>query len=469
MAIVLTIASLDKTSLIDWRSLKREEVLTREANKLSFSIKKFGTQTYKPTISDEVILTIGGVREFGGIVTEIQESIEGRVEYIEVVCKDYTHTLDRYLVSKIYENMSVNAIIADILTTFTDGTFTGSNVSCATVIDKVQFNYLPVSKALEKITGLVSGTDWYVDYNKDIYFFFTSTSSATFNLTDTSNNYVFESLNLTQDNSQLRNQITVRGGITTSTTSRTELLTGDGGKYIFPLATKFALTPTITVGGVSKTVGIENVDTAGFDVYWNYTEKTLKFIVAPASATNNIEVTGVYEYPLIVQKSDELSISTYGIYEFVIVDKSIRDSQTAIDRATVDLLKYAQPIYSLTFSTYTYGLKTGQTINIQSTIRSINKNVKIQNIRSRLNAPNQDTMRHDIEAITTEDLGINDILTRLLLNNQSDELAVTEDEYISRIRGISDSISITDSTPTNAKTSPPYTWDNFSWGFATWN
>ena len=469
MATVITIAGINRTSLIDWKSLSREEVLTRESNKLSFNIKKFNGQTYKPSVSDEVILTVNSIREFGGVITEISENIDGRLESIQITCKDYTHNLDRYLVSTSYDNQTVNYILNDILTNFTDGTYTGTGINCTAIIDKISFNYLSVSKSIEKITELVSGFDWYVDYNKDIKFFAVVSNLSSFNLTDTAGNYVFNSLEIKQDNNQLRNQIIIRGGVTISTATREELLTGDAGKYIFPLATKFSSTPTITVGGVSKTVGIENVDVAGFDVYWNYTEKTLKFITPPASATNNISVVGYYEYPLIIDKSDEASQTTYGVYQYVIVDKTIKDVDTANLRATVELTKYSQPLYSASFTTYTYGLKTGQYINIQSTIRTIDKNFKIQGIKTRLFTPNTDVLVHEIDAITTEDLGINDILTRLLVKNQADQIEVSQDEYISRIRGLSDSMTITDSTPTATTTAPPYVYGTATYGFATWS
>jgi len=467
--ITLTIDGVDKAGLVDWKSVKREEVLTKEPNTLSFLIRKFGTQTFKPTAGDEVVLTVGATKEFGGFVTEISETIIARVEYIQVICKDYSYSLDRQLVSKVYTSQTVDAIIDDLLATFSTG-FTAVNVNCPITIDKVQFNYLSISKCLEKITELVGDFEWYVDYDKDIHFFASSSQSSAFDLTDTSANYVFNSLTVREDTHQLRNEIIIRGGLLTSDSNRTELLSGDANKLIFPLATKFASLPTVTVGGVGKTVGVENIqDPTAYDVMWNYNEKSLKFASAPASGTANISVVAPYNYPLILEKRDESSILTYGLFQHVIVDKTIVDLETAGLRADVELLKYSQPLKTANFETYEDGLRTGQTINIQSTIRTIDQDFKIQAIKSFLRSPDAENLSHTIESVTADDLGINDILTRLLIKNPSDQIDISQDEYIVRIRSILETMEITDSVSTPTKSSGPYVWDTALVGFSTYS
>jgi hypothetical protein len=466
----LTINGIDKSSLISWQSLSIDEILTKSANTCRFYIKKYESKTYKPIIGEEVVLTVDGTIEFAGYIIEINEKISGMLEVFDIVCKDYTHGLDKYLVSKTYLSETVNDIIADILTTFTDGTFTDTHVNCDTLIESINFNYLPVSKALEKIISIVGNFDWYVDYEKDIHFFNNTTESSAFDITDTSGNYVFNSLIYKEDITQLKNDVIIRGGLLTSETPRTEYLDGDGTKTIFALATKFAKLPTVTVNAVSKTVGVDFLDDpSSFDLLWNYNEKSLKFTSAPASGTANIVVVEYPKYPLIVQKSDESSISTYGVAQSIIVDKTITDLDTANLRATVELLQYSQPLKTATFSTYTKGLITGQTINIQSNIRNIDVYLKIQNIRKSFSTPTGSTMLFNISCVNNEDLGINDIWTRLLVKNQSDQIDISEDEYISRIRGMSDSLTITDSIPTATKTSAPYVYDTALYGFSTYS
>lgn len=473
MSVNLTINSVDKTDIVKWDSLTREENLSKEPSKLYFYISNSTSQTYKPTVGDEVILTINSIKEFAGYVVEIREGIVGLKENVQIVCKDYTHELDRQLVSKTYENDTVNDIIADLLTTFSTG-FTDNNVNCDIVIDKVVFNYLPISKCLEKLTDLVAEFEWYCDYNKDIHFFYSTAGSPSIFLTDTSNNYIFGSLNTHEDTHQLRNEIIIRGGLLTSDTAREELLSGDGTKTIFPLATKFASKPVIEVGGSPVTVGIANIDQTGFDVYWDYNEKSLEFAVPPASGSNNISVEQVYEYPLILQKRSEESILEYGLFQYVIVDKNIKDLETASLRADAEIIRYAIPAKTASFRTRLQGIKAGQILNIQSNIRNTNDNYKINMIRSRIISPVDDTLEHTVEAITAEDLGINDILALLLIKNPSDQIQISQGEVVSRIRQLQDSLDITDVTPTVSSIfTSRYTWgadpDEMTWNFGSWD
>lgn len=463
----ITIDGVDRSLVIDWKSLRREQVLSKESDKLLFLIRKHGGQTYKPTVGDEVIFTIEDVKEFGGYIVEMEEETEGMLEYIRCICKDYTHQLDRQLVSKTYESMTVDAIVADLIGTFATG-ITDNGVNCPVTINSVTFNYLPISRCLTRLTELVDGFEWYIDYDKDLHFFETDSVDSAFDLTDTSGNYAYNSLSIRQDTHQLRNEIIIRGGLLTSTTLRTEYASGDGTKDVFPLATKFANLPTVIVSGVTKTVGVENLDTAGFDCYWNYNEKSLKFTTPPASGTSNIEVTEYPQYPLILQKRNEASITTYGLFQHVIVDKNIRDLATAGLRADVELLTYSNPEKTASFLTYTSGLMTGQTINIQSAIRGIDENFKIQTIRSYLRTPDTFELTHEVDCITAEDLGINDILARLLVTNPSEQIDIQADEFVERIRQLSESFSVTDSTPTSSNTTGPYLYGTATWGFSTW-
>lgn len=468
MSTILTINAVDKTNLIMWESIQREQVLTKEPDKFRFSLKKHAGQTYKPQSGDEVIFTIDGEKQFGGYVTEIRESAMGLGESIQILCKDYTHGLDRNLVSKTYIGETVNDIIADLVDTFAVG-FTVTNVDCEEVIDRVAFNYLPISRCLEKITELLGGYEWYVDYEKDIHFYLQTAQTPSHHFTDTSGNYFYPTLEIREDTHQMRNEIIVRGGLLTSETPRTDYLTGDGTIDTFPLATKFASLPTVLIGAVAQTVGVENIDGVGFDCYWNYNEKSLTFVTPPVVGTSNISVTQVYEYPLILQKRNESSVATYGIFQFVIIDKTIRDLETAGLRADSELLKYSLPINSADFETDSIDFRAGQTINIQSDIRGVNKDFKVQVIRSRMKDGVNGEFRHSVEALTADDIGINDILARLLIKNPSDQIQIAEDEVISRIRAFSESIgfSMTETISVDSIIDFVYRYDDS--GGSLWN
>ncbi len=233
MAITLKINSVDKTSLVDWKSLTKQQVSSKEPDTLNFDIINYPAKTYRPVLGDDVKLydTDGTTLIFGGTVINTEEKMDGLVKYFTVNCKDYTHTLDRNLVVKNYTNQTVSYIVNDLLTTYAP-TFTKTNTTDTTIITAISFNYLPISECLKKLAKTLGHYSWYVDYTKDINFFANYTKSAPFNLTDTSQNYIWGSLIFRSDISQLRNHIILRGGTTTGT-SYTDYKIADGKQNTF--------------------------------------------------------------------------------------------------------------------------------------------------------------------------------------------------------------------------------------------
>lgn len=628
MAIQLTINGTDRTSTIDWQSIEKNEVLTKEADTLRFSIKNYGTKTYRPALGDEVVLTntassfvvkpttaarnnhtgalgftfsvssqitvsqlgrlyvagntlnhviklwistntvtplasgtilnastsdsdgfkwvsitpvtlmtgntyaiaidelsgfdtwkdlwvpstdidsvftnisaaysntagiypsLGAIATniyntpamkigytasdtiFGGFVVETNEVVSGVARFLEVVAKDYTQTLDRLLVSKTYENQTAEAIIDDIISTFATG-FTSVNVTATTIIPNIVFNYLTISQCLQKLVEVLGNYDWYVDYAKDLHFFNNTLILAPFDLTDTSQNYIWGSLELHDETHQIRNEIIIRGGEIQSVNTRTEYWSGDGTRTTFPLSNKFANLPVVRVGGVAKTVGLDFVDAdASFQCMWNFAQKYIRFTAGntPTAGTNNIDVTEYPLYPLVFRKQQQTSVLLYGVYQYLILDKTIKDLDTASQRADAELLQHANPIKTGHFRTTTAGLVAGQTINIQSTIRGMDQDYKIQSIETRMKTPT--SFEYKVNIVTADDVGINDILNQLLVKNVSDQIQVDETEVVSRYYSFTESLALSDTLYAPTKTSPPYKWTTGTttlvWNFGTW-
>lgn len=476
--IQITIGGVDKTSFIDWQSVSKNEVVTKESDSFTFTIKNYGTKTYQPTLGDEVVFMYGATKKFAGYVIQMNEGVQGLSKTLEVICKDYAQILDRNLVSKIYTNMSAAAIISDLIATFAIGTgITTTNVVAPTVIPKIVFNYITISECLKQLAKILSTYEWYIDYNKDIHFFSTSTQVAPFSITDTTQNFAWQSLKVQNDTSQLRNEIIIRGGLLTSTTLRTEYFSGDGTKTSFALANNYPVQPTVTVGGVGKTVGLDFVDQdASFQVMWNANTQSLRFTAGntPAAGTNNIVITGYPQYPLVFQKQNQASVLLYGVYQAIIIDKTIQNIQTASARADVELNKYALPEAVGTFTTYTDGLISGQLITITSAIRGINRVFKIQSIRTTIKLPASQgsaaaTLQYDVQIVSADFTSINDILSKLLVQDPASQINISEDEVVERYYQFNENMSFADTLYTPVKTSPPYVWDTMKWGSSTFS
>ena len=347
MAIVIEIGGVDKTSLVEKDSFIVENYLTQEIDSCSLVIKNYGSITYKPSVGDEIEVADGAIKIFGGVVVRIAQTMEGKMIVNTIECLDYARLADQKLVAEVYKNETVNDIIADIDAKYLSG-FTLTNVDCGEVVDYIAFNYESFSTCMKKLAELV-GYDWYVDYDKDIHFFVRTKNPAPFNITDTNGKYVFNSLIVKEDTSQLKNRIYIRGG--------------------------------------------------------DYN-------------------TGV---PVIVVAQDLTSIATYGEYAFLITDKTIKTKQGARERGEGELLTYKDSLVEGSFQTLESGLRSGQAINVQSTIRGLNKDFLIRKVSARMR--NTDTMEYLVDLVMTKATGIIDFF-RGLVTETAD---IADDEVIDKI------------------------------------
>lgn len=439
MALLLKINSVDKTDQVNWRTFKKNEVLTNQVDTLDFEIKNSASKTYFPNILDTVEVWNGAVKIFGGIIINIDESIQGRLFKRVVKCKDWTHYLDRKCVKEIYESMTVAQIIADIAADYCTG-FTTTNVNCSLTVDYIAFNYEYPSKCIQQLAELFN-YDWYVDYDQDVHFFSKEANLAPFDLDDTSGKFIFDSLVLNRKADQMRNVVYVRGGEYQGSAYYEEQK-ADGEALVYKFGYKYA-NYAIKVGGVSKTVGIDNLDDpASYDCLYNFNEKAIKFkdLTKPALGAI-VRIDGNPYIPVIVKVKENSSIAAYGEYEFKIIDASINSKEGARQRAKAELYAYASQLSDGSFRTIEEGLKVGQKIRLNSTIWGYTENYVINRISSKIKVPDTGIMEHTCSLVTTRNMGIIEFLQKLL--TQSDkEIKINEDEVIDLIETIDEGIQI---------------------------
>jgi hypothetical protein len=447
MTITLFINGTDRTSSIIRNSLNKSDVLNEKVDTLSFAVEKYGSYTYAPAVNDTVELLDTGVTIFKGLILTVDKSTDGHsVVRYDCQCVDNAHFLNRILVTETYTNTTIDAIIASIILTYAP-TFTTVNVDAPIAVETITFNRISVSEALQKLSRL-SNYSWYVDYTNDIHFFAKNTELAPFSITDTSNNYIYESLEVTEDISQLRNRVLIQGGEAEGD-ERTELFDGNGTKKFFPLSNKWTSAPTVTVGGVAQTVGVDYLDDeADFNILWSFQEKYLKFTTAPAAGTNNIVVTGIPLYSILVQVEDRPSIDTYGVAEFSKTDTTITSKVEARDFAIAELEAYAEKVSEASFSTYTPGLRSGQTITVNSTQRGVNENFLIQKVTFRMVSPTVGI--YQVELATLKTITLIDFLISQLRANGT-ILKDTENLLLQKFLTFTDdSVTLSDSVTVQA-------------------
>lgn len=472
MALVLKIATVDRSSSVNWPSLEWTSVLSKEVDQLSFTVRKTSGSKTIPTAGQEVSLEEDSIKLFGGVIVEVREVVEGGILLSYAIrCKDYSHTLDRKLATKTYEGYEAGDIITDLLTTYTTG-FTSVNVPATSpVIATMKFNYEQVSRAFTKIADTI-GWDWYVDADKDVHFFSSDSSFAPFNLTDTGDMFEWKSLDINQSILQLKNVVYVRGGEYKRTLLEAEAIDkyeAQTNQITFPLAYKYSGI-IVELNNVVQTVGIDNIDDPlSFDFLYNFQEKFLTSTSA-LSAGDDVVVYGDAYIPVIAQARDGASIATYGEYQTVVIDKNITSIAEAQLRARVELIKYSEGAYDATFRTRQTGLRVGQRITITlSTNRTTSRTLKINRINGRANSSG--TLEYTISLVSSGQITLHDIFIELLERDKQN-INIAPNEILQQLELLVDSLSIVDSSPVVTTDSPPYTWtsgNTFVWNRGTWS
>lgn len=456
------INSINRTNKVLYETFRISDYINQEVNQATFSCRSF-----KPSLNEEVEVYYEGIKIFGGVIVRIDTDIQGVSRFYNITCKDYSQYLNRMLVNERFVGETVTDIIQSLITDYAPD-FTMDNVEGSTVIGSIVFNRISVGEAIQALAEAIDYS-WYVDYDKDIHFFAMNDELAPFNLSDDGGNHVWDSLRITEDFSQIRNQIYIIGGEYQGE-EKTESYVADGEQRQFPLAYKFSEVPVVEVNASPLTVGVDGLDTEdSFDVMWSFQQKYIRFKESnypdPADV---VAVTGTPLYPIIVKVPDTTSISLYGKYEFKIVDKNIASREDAIERGRVELEAYANSIEEGSFETYEFGLKSGQTITIN--VGDTNEDFIIQSVDMSMRTPNE--ARWVVRVATVRTLGIIQFLQGLL---KSDE-EIIDSEVLLELQSYSDSIEMDDTLtlPSHTQTGP-YLWadatdpaDEGRWNFATW-
>lgn len=469
MTLTVTLDGVSITDRIKAGSLSITDQINNRANRATFTIERAPGDAYVPALNKEIIVTRDSEVIFAGVTVERDESLIGHatVEY-RVACSDYSHYLNRKLVTERYENQTINAIIADLLATYATD-FTDNNVDAPITIASIAFNRITVSDCLQKLAEL-SNYSWYVDYDQDIHFFALNSQNAPFGLSDTAGNHVYESLKIKRDITQLRNTVIIQGGEIPGS-NRTVKYAGDGERAEFDTQYKFATKPTVTVNGVAKTVGLDYVDDdASFQCMWSFQQKYVRFTAgnlppAPTSpAVTNVQLTGAPLFPIVVKVNDPDSVATFGVYEFQIRDENISSQDQAIARGLAELRGYASSLNEGSFETYEAGLRAGQTISIANTLLGIDEAFLIQRLQYRHYSENHDEWQAEVASLKT--LGIVEVLQKLLRN---EELTQNEQETLLTYLQYEDSLNVddTDGMTMTAQTGP-YLYGTAEWGRSTW-
>jgi len=265
--------------------------------------------------------------------------------------RDYTARLmDRTVEPEVYTTLPAGSIVKDIIAKYTDD-ITVTNVDdSSTTVSRIAFSHTPVFDAVKKLAELSNYT-FYVDENKDLHFKEKSINSSgkTFNNTNVIR------ANFIEKRDTVFNEIWVYGDRYLD--SIKEEFTADGAGSLFTLTYKPHNTQ-VDVGSpitafTRQKGGIANMNiipTSGVDYLVNYDDQAISFTsgtsigydALPASGTL-ITIDYSRSLPIVKVGRDNNSIKKYGKRIKKIIDKEIKDPDTAQERLAVELALTNEP------------------------------------------------------------------------------------------------------------------------------
>lgn len=385
-----TISGTDRLTMLQPLTVKITDELNSRNTLEVILLDKTGA-TYRPTVGEPLFMQWDGVTVFAGTIDDYTESQVNNLPdcWYTIHGVDWNQRADMNLVAAEYINQTLQAIVSDIVanTLADDGIMLDINMETGPTLEHVIFNYRTAAESFNDL-GTLTGFTWYIDYGKVLHFFSRTYFLAPFDLTS---DLLYRNLTSQGTRQQYRNTQWIRAGKDISSIL-TESFHGDGtpGKQTtFTVALPVALVPTITLNGVAQTVGVRNVDTSGFQWYWNADDTAISqdSTGTPITLTDTLAVVYQGFFPILIQSYTQSAIDERiaieggsGVYEAIEDHQEINRSVLATDYALGLLRQFGKIQYQLDIETDQSGLRSGQLIQVTLPRFGLNAQYLIQRI-----------------------------------------------------------------------------------------
>lgn len=384
------------------------------------------TDNIEPVVDQVVIFSINSVVKFEGRVLRVGKKLrDSGIAIYQIECIDYSRDANKgELIAEIYTDQTVNSIIADIISRYPQlSAFTDNNVNCTEVIDYFFVDHKRFYEVLRELADRV-GYDFYIDNNKDIHFYQPGSEMSLFNVTADGGEFIRDSLEVQENGDQIVNFIVVEGGLYDASETETESFTADGSQTDFELNGLYSGV-TVTVAGTPQDVGAFGIhDAADYDCLYDYNGRKVLFRNDnKPTVGQSVEVTGYQKLPVLVQVEEGNSVATHGILPKKIKDASLKTIDSAKQYAFAELGKYADEMFSGSFSTYYTSLRAGQRIQITHQTLGINSSFDIQSTNTRFYG--LEGFVTSVRIASAEEVDAVGILARIL-NKQNQSVSAQE-------------------------------------------
>ena len=443
--------------------------------------------TNKPEVGQEVLLfhktsaSAEPVIEFGGRISSFTQNRIGVSQYsYDVECIGFVQELSKGQVSEVYEDSTVEDIVADILGNNVKG-LGGYYVDNTINVNYISFGYESPLICIQKLCS-ETNSKFYVDYERNLHIFSSSSNDAPYELNETLFSGDYQNLIFTEDKTQLINIQTVRGGYELSAT-HDDITRADGTQLTFKMDYKPFSTPTVAVSTdaganwTPVTIGVDNTDDENsYDFLYNATEKLIKNLDhALLSAGHLLRAQYKYQKKILQTVMDTDSIETMKLkeggdgkyYGNLIVDETIQTKAAAIQRGNSVLVQFKDPIINGSFTTTQDGYRAGQNLVIDIPSRDIDDTYIIQNVTKSSLGTN--LWEYEVTFATKAE-GLTELLISLI--DKSKDIFTRTDQTVDTLRRLLEAITISSSVPAKTETNVttnPYVYGSAQYEISEYN
>lgn len=386
MALQITIGGQDRTTAIDLPSVRVTNALGVKSDTMDFDLTMTPGEFTRPSAGSEIIVTNGSTKEFAGVIARVDEEIYSPDSLVyRNQCQDYTRYMDKKMVVEKYPSQYADLIVRDVIAKYCPG-FTTTNIKNAFGVVEQIFDYAYPSDVIRQLADSIEWS-WYVDYDKDIHFFALEDFPAPIAELDLDNSTQYSDCIISEDVSQLKNRIYLKGFKSKSQNRHNVTHKGDGTTKWFPLGYEPSDLADITITKNGSPITPKAEMTAGQPgdgqtdpnvAYVCFDNMGIRFNNAPPlNDAINSDFNYAIEPVVMVEDSEsqremKARDNMDGVYEYMVNDPGLSGPSTKAARTKGKLLlyKYAYPKITGSFNTIAVqGWRAGQHFLLKSAKR----------------------------------------------------------------------------------------------------
>lgn len=429
MAFQLLINGVDYTNPLELRSLRISESTQVRGFTLEGTIQIQSQAVATPLAGSLVQFYRDGTLEFAGRLASVEQQQVGTQPYeaYKLHCVDFTVDLDMTVLRpRSFGLVLAGDIIRTVIGLVGRG-ITSVGVDNGVVVNIPFVEYETPSQLLSRIAESIQ-FQWYVDYTRDVQFFFIRDRPApvaTINVDTDTNTY--DELTVDEQWEQVKNRLYLTGAKVRSTNPDTISATADGATKFFPLGYEpFQIGDVnVTVNGTPQTLALDTVagqagdgESAANKAYVCIDNWGVRFPDgSPPPAAANVAISYLYATPSVVVVDDPTSIAlmmarenvagapSTGVHEtkFDVPDLRVTSYDTIWEYGQLLLLRYKDILFNAKFHSILQGWRPGQSFDLYSapSNRNIDQTMYVTHVTKSVRSVVPALFDYEIEALSS--------------------------------------------------------------------